>query len=81
VYKHSPVSAFHIVIVLSRGDGDANICPSGDHAMRPMGAARPRSVRTSFTPGGCPSSSVSVYRDGSIWFFFLMIEPYQGAQP
>ena len=33
-------------------EGDAGIRPSGDHAMRPIQPVCPRSVRTSFTPGG-----------------------------
>ena len=56
VRRQWPVSASQSRIDLS-SEGDASIRPSGDHAMRPTHPVCPRSVRTSFTPGGnfcCP---------------------------
>lgn len=67
VCRHSPVSASHSRIVLSAA-GVASIRPSGDHAMRPIQPVWPRSVRTSFTPGGrLFRTSSSARRHSSFW--------------
>ena len=64
--RQLPVAASHSRIVLS-SDGEASICPSGDHEIRPIASSCPLNVRTSFTPGGSGRRGLRLTALGVRW--------------